>query len=627
MVDISLLYVTTDTPDTALQTQLTEQIRTVIVHHKRDPFFSLINETWLDVVFFEYSSKTVEYIEQTKIAKPFMPIVVAAPSLENEQLLQLIRIGITDVVITPASDEEISGLVKKLHYAALSRSQRYQKNILFDQYKQAMDASLIISRTDKNGIIHYVNDRFVQLSGYRADEILGHSHSLFKHPKTSKEQMSELWQTVSGKKVWHGVIINQNKTGHPFYTDTFIIPLLNEKNEIDEYMDIRIDVTPLYVQSEYFQQVVDTQPAMIAVIHQTEIIRVNRSFLDFFGYADLDTFRHAHPSIIDLIPDNSDYTDHTAFNAWMESIAEVRGIKIDLRDSQGETKVFKAHKSSFINNKNEEETILSLNDITDIEHYARQLQETIDDVTARLEDQHQKLLQHTRSAALGEMFDNIAHQWRQPISAISNEVINLQFATELGSIEPEELNSSFHRIEEYCLFLSNTIDDFRNFSNPSKAATRFRVCDSIDKTLDIVMKTFESYHIEIRFSCAQAAREVKTYGPIGELTQVLLNLLNNAKDALIEKEEDIPIIEIEAIQAGHFFRIRIDDNAGGIPTEIIDKIFDPYFTTKHKAQGTGIGLYMSRTIIEHHFQGSLDVHNTEQGARFTILLPIEEKSE
>jgi len=376
-----------------------------------------------------------------------------------------------------------------------------KKDLLLNQYKNALDASLYISKTNPAGIITYVNEKFCQLSGYKEEEIIGQTHRLFKHPDTTKEQMTELWKTIHSKKVWHGSVTNQTKKGEPFYTDTFIVPILNERNEIEEYMDMRIDVTEL-------------------------------------------------------------------------------------------------------------------------ENHLHTLQFKIDKATQEIKDQQERLIAQSRSAALGEMFDNIAHQWRQPIAAINNAIINAEFALELGGMSTEEILETFRQINTYTEFLSGTIDDFRNFSNPDKEKTWFTLHEVVRQTIGILQGSLDANTISLLYTPSEKEQLLKIYGPSGEFSQVILNILSNARDALKEHSIQNGHILITLRHINDTISLQITDNAGGIPQAVLPKIFDPYFSTKNKAQGTGIGLYMSKIIIEKHFNGKLEAKNEGEGAVFTITIPM-----
>jgi len=261
-----------------------------------------------------------------------------------------------------------------------------------------------------------------------------------------------------------------------------------------------------------------------------------------------------------------------------------------------------------------------------------QLQELNDSLAQKIENevtqnrQKDKILsEQSRFAALGEMIGNIAHQWRQPLSAISTATGNAKIENMLGITSKESLDDTFNRIDEYTEYLSDTIDDFRNYFKKDKKKKAFY----IDEVLKTALSISKGSLNDIRVIENTSSVKIKLVGYPSELMQVFINIFNNAKDILDEKNLAKKYLLISMSKSSTHVIIKIYDNAGGISKTSLPSIFDPYFTTKHKAQGTGIGLYMSKEMIEKHMKGSLtasnrsfDVDGTEYiGACFTIALP------
>ncbi len=220
---------------------------------------------------------------------------------------------------------------------------------------------------------------------------------------------------------------------------------------------------------------------------------------------------------------------------------------------------------------------------------------------------HEHLLsQQSKLASMGMMIGNIAHQWRQPLSLISTAATGLSLKKELGVLEDQELLDNLNSINNSTQYLSKTIDDFRNFFLTNKDKKEFCLEDTIEKTLNLVQTQFINKNIKI----IKKIKKVQIYGIQTELIQVLINILNNARDELIKLENQERLIFIKTKVEDNFIIISIKDNAGGIENEILEYIFEPYFTTKHQSQGTGIGLYMSREIIIKHFDASIQLKNT-----------------
>ena len=229
------------------------------------------------------------------------------------------------------------------------------------------------------------------------------------------------------------------------------------------------------------------------------------------------------------------------------------------------------------------------------------------------------LIQQSRLAAMGEMLGNIAHQWRQPLSIITTASSGMKLEKELGVNTVDGDNEKFDLIIKTANFLSHTIEDFSNFFKPNKNKEEFCIQDRVDQSLELVGASLNFHYISVEKNYYSSDR---VYGFANEFSQAVLNILNNAKDVLVQKRIDEPMITIRIFKKDNFGYLEIEDNGGGIKKEILRKIFDPYFTTKHQSQGTGIGLYMSKIIIEQNMEGKLEVRNGEYGAVFSIAIPL-----
>jgi len=232
------------------------------------------------------------------------------------------------------------------------------------------------------------------------------------------------------------------------------------------------------------------------------------------------------------------------------------------------------------------------------------------------------LLQQTKQAQMGEMISMIAHQWRQPLSAISTLSQTLYLKASLGALEAEAVQKSSSKITDMAMHLSQTIDDFREFFKPGKEKKQITYCDVVEGVLGIIGTSLATKNIEVMLSLECKAR---FYSYPNELKQVLLNLIKNAQDALLELKVETPKIEIRTYKEADTYLLEVRDNAGGVPQALQKRIFEPYFSTKKESEGTGLGLYMSKIIIEEHCKGKLEVHNSHEGAVFRIALPEEEK--
>jgi len=236
-------------------------------------------------------------------------------------------------------------------------------------------------------------------------------------------------------------------------------------------------------------------------------------------------------------------------------------------------------------------------------------------VVEALREKEQMLIQQSRQAAMGEMIGNIAHQWRQPLNALGLFTQRLGYFYGTPNFNKELLDTSIAKSMEIIQHMSKTIDDFSDYFKPDKEKTDFRVGDAIKNTLSLLEGSFQNPRIRITI---EAKDNPVINGFQNEFAQVLLNILINARDAILEREIVDAEVTITISSEDGSAVVTISDNAGGIPEAIIDKVFDPYFSTKGPQKGTGVGLFMSKAIIEKNMGGKLTVRNTDAGAEFRI---------
>jgi signal transduction histidine kinase len=234
-----------------------------------------------------------------------------------------------------------------------------------------------------------------------------------------------------------------------------------------------------------------------------------------------------------------------------------------------------------------------------------------------------QILEQSKMASMGEMIANIAHQWRQPLSAISVTASSILLHNSLGmGIDTKELDEKMNLVLSRVEYLSNTIDTFRNFLKEKKEYKSVSIQDRLDMVFQIVGTSLKDNHIDLRYK-SNESEPIFVSMVVGELDQIIINILNNAKDILKEKNIDNGWIDLELLTDNNRVVITVEDNGGGIPKGIISKIFEPYFTTKHQSQGTGLGLHMAYKIAKESLQGNLYVKNTNHGAKFFLEIPFQ----
>ena len=240
------------------------------------------------------------------------------------------------------------------------------------------------------------------------------------------------------------------------------------------------------------------------------------------------------------------------------------------------------------------------------------VQEKVDEV----KEQEKMLIAQSRLAAMGEMLSMIAHQWRQPLATMTLMISNAKIASMMAE-SPSKESKMLDEISDTLVYLSDTIDDFQTYFEPQKKSETIEISKLLERVVHFTKTRFRMNNIAL-FTSGKTDITIETYG--SELVQILINLLNNAVDAIIETSPAVKHIMISCTERDDNLLLVVEDSGGGIPDDIISRVFEPYFSTKSK-NGTGLGLYMAKMIIENHIGGHINVKNGQSGAVFTILLP------
>ncbi|MDD3505894.1 MAG: ATP-binding protein, partial [Sulfurimonas sp.] len=255
---------------------------------------------------------------------------------------------------------------------------------------------------------------------------------------------------------------------------------------------------------------------------------------------------------------------------------------------------------------------------TELRKLNESLELKVEQKLEELRGKDQILKVQSKQAVMGEMISMIAHQWRQPLSTITLQIANLQLKQLLGKEgSREEIDAALSNISDTIVYLSDTIDDFKTYFHPNKEMQDIEIHELLKRALNFALSRVSDTNIKISIN-KSADIYVKTY--VNELIQVVLNILNNAIDAHNETKNSNPIINLSVKTPEDMVFIYIEDNAGGISSENLPSLFEPYFSTKGK-NGTGLGLYMSQMIIQKQFGGEIDVQSKNGGSSFVIKIP------
>ena len=403
---------------------------------------------------------------------------------------------------------------------------------MLKQYKDAIEKSNIISKTDVAGIITFVNDEFCKISGYTRSELLGQNHNIIRHPDVPESTFKLLWETIKSKQTYKNTAKNLAKDGSVFYVNTTIIPILDKDENIVEFVAIRYDVTR-------------------EVFYKEELLRREVELKEL--------------------------------NATLEKRVQEKTKELEKLNATLHSRVKKE--------------------------------------IAKNEEKRQVMFWQSRLASLGEMLANIAHQWRQPLTELNLTVFSIKKAA--FNDDKDEVQKLYGESKNIIQNMSKTIDDFTNFFKPDKDKESFNVSDSVREAIRLLEKLITTEMISIKTDLP----EMKVLGISNELTQVIINLIKNSSDAFVQNSILIREINITVKEEDGYALIELQDNAGGIKQKNAYKVFEPYFTTKHTSQGTGLGLFMSKMICEKGMHGSLDVKSKKNITTFSIRIPIENSSD
>lgn len=278
----------------------------------------------------------------------------------------------------------------------------------------------------------------------------------------------------------------------------------------------------------------------------------------------------------------------------------------ELRKSKGELETRVAERTAELHEKT-----------VQLEEMNRTLGDRVQNSVTELRAKDKMLIQQSRQAAMGEMIDNIAHQWKQPLNNLGLLIQSVKFDFADGVLTKEDMSIESGKCMDLITFMAQTIEDFRSFFREDKQKIDFEVAQSISRAARLVSASLEDRRIRI---IIEHGDDIQINGYPNEYAQVLLNLLGNARDVLVERRINAPVITVRVMHEDDQAIVTVSDNGGGIADDIIGNIFDPYFTTKERGMGTGIGLFMSKIIIEEHMGGSLTVSNKDDGAQFKIVV-------
>jgi PAS domain S-box-containing protein len=376
-------------------------------------------------------------------------------------------------------------------------------------------------------------------------------------------------------------------------------------------------------------QAMDAFGDMIYLINaDRKLIRANKKF---YSEMKIDQQNAVGRPIAQLLHPNATPSDCVVCHAQLAKKDSVFVMEAD--DVHNPTKLPLEVTVKTIRDENQEPIAIltSLHDLTNTRKIEQELRVLNESLELRVQEEVGKnrekdllLVKQSRLAILGDMLSNIAHHWRQPLNALGITVQDVKFAFQDNEIDKDYIDKMVSDSMRLINHMSHTIDDFRSFFRPDKESEAFDIGRAAGDAGDMMRDVLTNGAIE--FETLMPDEELKTFGYRHEFSQVILNLLNNAKDALLISHSKNPKVILSIKREGDMAVVSVEDNGGGIEPEALDKIFNPYFTTKDQGKGVGLGLYMSKMLVEQHMNGKVYIKNKDGGACFVVEIPLDNRS-
>ena len=511
---------------------------------------------------------------------------------------------------------------------------RESDKLFHTQMERMKDCAM--STFDDQGVVLDWNPGAERLQGYRAEEIMGQHFSLFYSQEDRKAgRPEEDLETAATEGQIEVERWRVRKDGSGFWADVMITALHDEEGTLRGFSEVTRNITErkqweTEVQNarKYAENIVETVREPLVVLNSDlKVLTANHSFYDTFKVNPDETIGNF---IYDL---GNRQWDIPELRVLLEELlpheAVMHGYQVEHEFLDIGRKTILLNAREIYRDIGSPVILLAMEDITErrvVEEALAEKRRELEELNAYLEERvvkavdelrqkDQIMILEYRQAVLGQLINNIAHQWRQPLNSLGLVIQQLPLYYQSGEFTVQFLKKITAKGMKLIQDMSRTIDEFRNFFRPDEVEVAFSVNQVIARTLSLVEESFknDSIHITIHPDGDPHAN-----GYPNQYSQALLNILMNARDALVERKVPEPRIALHIFSEGDKAVVTITDNAGGIADEILGRLFDPYFTTKGPDKGIGIGLFMSKSIIEKNMEGRLQVSNTGSGAEFRI---------
>ncbi len=533
-----------------------------------------------------------------------------------------------------ASFDDITQMHETIEDLSVKDARIEREKLYAEGLMETSNAMLIVM--DANGDILKFNKSAEDLTGYTKDEVIGKNWFNFAVLDSSRKELKRIFAKVlatdsNGFRVHESKIITKDGSERLIsWRNSSSIDPFGEKI----VMSFGVDVTERHLaeeqvrlQKDYLNAIVNSQNTIIVITDGDEIVDTNKAFFDFFyEYKNIAEFKSNHSCVCDFFEkvDRQNFIyDGKDGKGWLELVADGGEHQVMIKKDAKEY-YFIVRLSEF-SGDNKKHKIVSFANVGELEGYRQLLEKQIAEESKRLKMQDQIMVQQGKMAAMGEMLGAIAHQWRQPLNALALTIQDVRQAWDYGELDEKYIKKTESTSMDLIRYMSKTIDDFRDFYRPNTDNKPFYVEDCL-------LEAIALFDAQLKNNSIQVEREQQ---PIkcpalecnkNQLKQVFLNVISNAKDAILEaigkKQLKSGILRTRVECDDEKVRVCIWDNAEMVDEDVIKRAFEPYFTTKEQGKGTGIGLYMSKVIVEHNMGGEINIRNADKGVEVTIELPI-----
>ncbi len=639
LLDLSLLVVEDDIITLEMVcNHLSRKYKKVICINNPVEAISLFKIEKFDVVITDIKMRDIdglELIKEIRNINPNIVTIIISAFGNREYLLKALELNVYKYFFKPlnymAIDEALQYLLKdKIEYLKLKESE-----IAFREFvENTID---LVTKVDKYGKFIYVNGASRDIFGLEPKDMIGKSAFDFVYSEDKADTAEAFNRWIRDKEVHKNFRNRQvHRSGKVAYVCWSINIHYNLNGDVDYVNSIGRNVTNqvemlenIREKEQNYREIFDgvIEGIIIYCVSQNKIVDINNSVCEIFGYSKEEL----------IGKDMNFLTINTEPYTMSDLNQYIKQIKISSQESfqwcskkRDGTTIWLDINLKFTTVGGKFRFLVVLRDITEkcgletkLKELNDKLMEKVEIEVAKNREKDRLMFHQAKYAQMGEMISMIAHQWRQPLNAINASIIDLKVKLELdGEVDLNDLLEKSNFIENQSTKMSQTITDFMNFFKPVKVKDYFQFIDILNDISGIVGTQLRNREIDFIFS---GDLHKSIFGFRNEMEHVLLNLIVNARDAF----EDNPRISNKKIQISitnfqDSVLIEVTDNAGGINEDILDRVFDPYFTTKEQGKGSGIGLYMTRSIIERSFGGVISVENINAGARFSIKIPINE---